>query len=217
MTDNDQSDVFARAVLTRQETTTSEVSKSPPITITVNDGIINKKHRHKASGIPEIMQICGACCLCAIIIIALIGGAIAYLVFGILVLVNDKDISDACSSLHIWAYVLTSLILMYTVKANLYKSYISNSNDKDAKIGIFISSAICCVIIDLGLAIWGSLELNALSNIENVTITNAKYVACTDLENSNIKTFSVVTMTLQYIAVGLAFMCMTLISCSVVS
>ena len=70
-----------------------------------------------------------ACCSYTIFIIAVIGGAITYIVLCILALVNDKYISDACVSSHIWAYVLTSLILIYTVKVILSKNYILNNND----------------------------------------------------------------------------------------
>ena len=44
-----------------------------------------------------------------VIVISLIAAIVAYLVFGIMYLVEDKDINDECNS-EIWAYVITIVI-----------------------------------------------------------------------------------------------------------
>ena len=218
MTGHDQSEVFDESVLT--QTTTKDISKTSSVTIKVDDDVSNKKYIGRVSGIPEIMGICGAFCFILLAILVIIGFSITYFVLGILVLVNDKDICDSCTNSHIWAYVLTNVILMYIVKGSYTKNYYNKDNDDDSKIGKILCSVLCCMIIDLGLAIWGSVELNIISNSGNLNstftnITSSEYVSCTDLENSNIRTFGLATMILQYISVGIFLIIVVLMGCSV--
>jgi hypothetical protein len=63
-----------------------------------------------------ITYLCG-CCLC-LLIIALTTGCISYIVFGIIFLVDDYDITHKCDHSSLWAYVLvadtTKCIQIYT-------------------------------------------------------------------------------------------------------
>ena len=121
-------------------------------------------------------------CTIAIFILGLIAGAIAYLVFGIMFLVQDYDLAKSCNGSNLWAYVLTAIILAFTRTA----AKKDNDNDKQ---GLVICTLVCLGLMEAGLAIWGGVELWEKS--------------CDDLQESNLWTFGLVTFCLQTICASI--------------
>lgn len=187
--------------------TSEPLSTKRPPNVTIN--VTNKIRHERCSGYKELMCTCFIYYLCPILIVAIIGASITYLVYGIIILSDDKDISDNCTGSHLWAYVLTNLILMFLVKSKIVNNILNKNSNKNNDNCVFICSYICCMLIDLGLAIWGSIELYVIPN-NNKIITSSEYIACMDLKNSNIWTFGFVTMILQYISVGIILIIITI-------
>jgi hypothetical protein len=123
--------------------------------------------------------------LFTILLIALITGSIAYLIFGIIFLVNDFDISNDCKGSNLWAYVLTSIILSSTNTSLISKNK-RDQSDSDLSYMKIIVAVICNIIINSALAIWGSIEIWNKS--------------CHDLQDSNLWDFALSTFILQLFA-----------------
>lgn len=123
--------------------------------------------------------------LFTILLIALITGSIAYLIFGIIFLVNDFDISNDCKGSNLWAYVLTSIILSSTNTSLISKNK-RDQSDSDLSYMKIIVAVICNIIINSALAIWGGIEIWNKS--------------CHDLQDSNLWDFALSTFILQLFA-----------------
>lgn len=121
-------------------------------------------------------------CTIGVLLLGLIAGAIAYLVFGIMFLVQDYDLAKSCNGSNLWAYVLTAIILAFT------RSAAKRDNDNDEQ-GLVICTLICLGLLEAGLAIWGGVELWVKS--------------CDDLQESNLWTFGLVTFCLQTICASI--------------
>lgn len=119
----------------------------------------------------------GGGCIC-ISVLAIIAGAVAYIVFGIMYLVQDYNLAHSCDDSALWAYVLTAIILSLT-RGNAKNA----GKDKDGETGTAICTCICMGFIEGGLAIWGGIELWQKS--------------CDDLTGSNIWKFGLATFVLQ--------------------
>ena len=116
----------------------------------------------------------GGCCILTTSL-ALLGCAIAYIVFGIMYLVQDYQVAHDCNGSSLWAYVLTALILC------LLRTNSKNIKDEDDNLNVCV--LVCLGFIELGLAIWGGVELWVNS--------------CDNLVNTNIWIFGLVTFILQ--------------------
>ena len=149
------------------------------VSITINSSESNKD---------DCLECCGLCCI-STFALALIGGAISYIVFGIIFLVEDYDVAKSCDSSGLWAYVLTAVILS-VMRGNAK----SSSDDKDKSNTICIM--LCLGLLETGLAIWGGLELWGKS--------------CDDLKDSNLWTFGLVTFCLQVICASIFLIIMPL-------
>tara|TARA_Y100000992_G_C21271887_1_gene497394 strand:- start:9 stop:536 length:528 start_codon:yes stop_codon:yes gene_type:complete len=100
-----------------------------------------------------------------IAVLSLIGGTIAYEVFGIIYLIEDYRISNECKGSNLWEYVLVSMILACTnvsVKTN------------DEKVDLSACILAIIGVINLSLSTWGGIEL-----------WNYSY-SCDELFNSNL-------------------------------
>lgn len=122
--------------------------------------------------------------------LALLCGCVCYYVFGIMYLVEDYDEAKDCKKSNLWAYVLVNLILSF--KNTQFKS---NDDQKDN----FLITLMCIGIIDAGMSIWGGIELFEYS--------------CSDLENTNLFTFGLVTFILQTIVAGITLIIVPLSTC----
>lgn len=130
----------------------------------------------------------GACCM-FITAVSIIGCVIAYIVFGIMYLVQDYDIAHDCDGSSLWAYVLTALIL------SLLRSGSKNVNDENN--GLNICVVLCLGLIELGLAIWGGIELWVKS--------------CNSLVDTNIWKFALATFILQSFVAALLLIVIPLV------
>ena len=124
---------------------------------------------------------CCGLCLGALLILGIIAGAIAYLVFGIMYLVEDYQIAKDCSGSNLWAYVLTAVILSFT------RSGAKNSSNEEG--GPVLCLLFCLGIIEGGLATWGGIELWQNS--------------CSDLSDSNLWKFGLATFCIQVFCASL--------------
>ena len=138
----------------------------------------------------ECLECCGICSL-FLFGLALIAGSLAYLVFGIMYLVQDYDVAHDCGRSSLWAYVLTAIILAWG------RSGAKNASSKSDSVGGTICLLVCLGLIEAGLAIWGGVELWDKS--------------CDDLQDSNIWKFGLATFCLQTFCATLFLVIMPLV------
>ena len=148
---------------------------------------IQTKQPERKSECFSLIGICSLLLLC----LGLIGAVIAYYVFGIKFLVEDKDKNDECNS-NIWTYVLTSIIISFVLGSSQVKSSQKSNEDK-----IFYN--ILIGLIWLGIGIWGLIEYES----EN----------CDELEKTNLYKFTYVISIFQTIIGGITFLVVTLFFC----
>ena len=146
-----------------------------------NNNINNKKPLIKSDEIGLELptenssdKICQLLCLTLSFIIIFIG-AILYLIFGILYLVQDYDLANDCKGSNLWVYVLVAIVLSFSRFGS------KNSNDENNNINICI--LFCLGLIEMGLAIWGGIELWDKS--------------CENLKDSNLWKFGLATFCIQ--------------------
>lgn len=108
-------------------------------------------------------------------ILVILGCVVSYIVFGIMFLVQDYTIAHECENSSLWAYVLTAIIL------SLLRSGAKNTKDDEDNLNICV--LVCLGLIELGLAIWGGIELWDKS--------------CDSLTDTNIWKFALATFILQ--------------------
>ena len=106
-------------------------------------------------------------------------GLIAYIIVGIIYLVNYYEETKDCKGSDLWEYALVSVIIpcigIFSSKNN------SSESNKEIFIIIFTLSG----ILDYGLAVWGGIELFEKS--------------CSNIKNSEIWDFSLASFCLQLI------------------
>lgn len=143
--------------------------------------------------------ICGICCL-AVFLLGLAAGSVAYFVLGIIYLVQDYDSANDCNGSNLWAYVLVSLIL-FCGRGGAGRG--GAIDEKGA--GVAICALICLGLIESGLSIWGGIEL----------WVNAD--GCSDLKDSELWTFGLVSFSLQAASAGICFVIAPIAICCVLS
>lgn len=146
-----------------------------------NQNILAEDIRQGSGVLSSVSYGLGICGI-LLFILALVAGAIAYIVFGIMYLVQDYDIAHDCKESNLWAYVLTAIILAW-----IRSGAKNTSSGSDS--GITFCMLVCLGIIEAGLAIWGGIELWQNS--------------CDDLRESNLWKFGLATFCLQTICAGL--------------
>lgn len=99
------------------------------------------------------------CCLSFLAVI-LISGLLAYIVNGIIFLIQDYRISNECKGSNLWEYILVSMILTTT-----------NFSIKTDNFTLFAILVIIIGIINLCMCIWGGIELWNYS-CDDLTETN---------------------------------------------
>lgn len=156
----------------------------------------SKQHTtlHTQENDPSTSETCFAgsmmCCGC-IGVLGLFAGAIAYIVFGIMYLVQDYDVAHDCKDSSLWAYVLVAIILSLG-RTNSKKAF-----DDESELGVKICTLGCVGLIELGLGIWGGIELFSKS--------------CSDLQDSNLWKFGLATFIIQMFCVGMIFVVIPII------
>lgn len=139
---------------------------------------------------------CRDCCVLSLLSLAaisLIGSIVCYITFGIMFLVQDYNVAGDCKGSSLWEYVLVAMILAC--------SHVSVKSDKDDG-GVFLPLLMCLGIVDLGLAIWGGVELFEKS--------------CDDLSDSNLWKFGLAVFVIQlFLAVTSLIIIPVILICSI--
>jgi hypothetical protein len=125
---------------------------------------------------------------------------IAYITFSIIYLINDKSIADDCDNSNLWVYNLVSLILTFISRMCSVK----NGSDEHQYImrKIIIITYICNIFIELGLSIWGGIEL--FNNCNN----------CDELKDSNLWNLGITNFIMQIFVVILILWIFILCICN---
>tara|TARA_A100001015_G_scaffold262960_2_gene309579 strand:+ start:1575 stop:2261 length:687 start_codon:yes stop_codon:yes gene_type:complete len=121
-----------------------------------------------------------------LLVLILVVGIICYLVYGIIYLVKDYDVANDCPDCNLWAYVLVAIILCFN-KKNLSQSF--NSIQEG------ITVLVLTFFLELGLSIWGGIELYQKASSDQGT--------CPDLRDSNLWKFGLATFVIQIITISL--------------
>lgn len=127
--------------------------------------------------------------LIILLLLVLLSGTICYLVFGIKYLVEDYKIANECKDSNLWAYVLVAMIMA------LPSVSIGGQKSEENLSLVYVA------IINLGLSIWGGIEL--WSNSKN----------CDDLYNSNLWKVGLATFILQIFISTICFVLLPILIC----
>ena len=134
---------------------------------------------------------CINCCFLSstlLFMFAVIGCIMCYIVFGIKFLVEDYDEAHECKGSALWEYVLIGIIFSIL---NLFKLY--SSNETNSKVDNSVLIIVVVGVINLGMSLWGGLELWSYS--------------CDDSLKSNLWLIAFITFICEVI---LAFLCLVL-------
>ena len=99
------------------------------------------------------------CCLSFLFIVLLVS-VLSYVIFSILYLIQDYQISNECKGSNLWEYILISTILVFT--------YYSVKTDNFTLFAILV---IIIGIVNICMCIWGGIELWNYS-CDDLTETN---------------------------------------------
>ena len=197
-----------------------------------NKCVNNENTKSNRKIIKNTLCYCLGIILYILAIIALTISSVCYIIYGIMILVNNKDIVDKCSGSHLWVYVLTSLILVilsknHQVNTIKNKSKNDDNDDNENPLCTFICTLFCSLIIEFGMGIWGYMELYTFPYTTNITYTtnttNITYntntttynsTVCSNLVESDIWTFGLVTMVLQFISTSIIIALVLLYTCA---
>jgi len=147
----------------------------------------------------EIAQVCcGGICL-----ITTVSCVLAYIIIGLIVLVEDSDVWRNCDNdSELWPYCLVA-ILLYTIGSTVVsKNATSDSMNNNPKGEII--ALVCGILIELGLAIWGAIELFNKSESTCCTTHNSKNLingTCRELTATRLWTFGLVTNIISWIII----------------
>ena len=131
-------------------------------------------------------------------------GTILYIVFSILYLVNDYSIAKDCDDSYLWEYILVSLIL-FIIFGSLNSKNVSDENKTNTN---FIILSICSTLfMEIGLLIWGYIELFQ-DNLQETT-----NIECNELKNSNLWKIGLTNAIHQSISVVLIFIIILISIC----
>ena len=125
-------------------------------------------------------------------------GYVAYIVFGIMYLVEDYHVANDCAGSALWAYVLVGVILSYS-RVSGAKQYMSEDDSSANDPCAIIMQLFCYLLIEIGLAAWGGTELYDK--------------ACPSLAASHIWKFALATFSLNLIAIGLILLIPLVVYC----
>ena len=131
----------------------------------------------------ENKQSCLPICLGGSVGLVIATACICYIVFGILFLVQDYNIWNDCGGSALWPYVLVSIILS-----------LNRGNMKDLDNTEKIAVMICAILIEFCMSIWGGIELFDKSD------------GCSELTNSNLWKFGLVTFIFQILVVSIVLL-----------
>lgn len=126
------------------------------------------------------------------ILLILIFGQIFYIVFGVIYLIEYYDIWNNCQNTSLWIYALISIIIEHLLFSSFTIVSIKKENNRNFTNNIILLICpICLCIIEFFLAVWGRYEL--FDRVHN----------CSDLINSKLWIFSLVSFIIQIIISGI--------------
>ena len=118
---------------------------------------------------------------CGIIFSILLLGIVvcycAYIVFGIIFLVDDYKIAKDCKNSNLWAYVLVSVIITFL--------RLNGKKNEKVPIEAVLCNMICLGAIEVAFASWGGIEIWKHS--------------CNDLKDTSLWDFALVTFSIQVV------------------
>lgn len=118
---------------------------------------------------------CGV--LCSILLLGLVGCYFAYIVFGIIFLVDDYKTAKDCENSTLWAYVLVSVIITFL--------RLNGKKNEKVPIEAVLCNLICLGAVEVGFASWGGIEIWKNS--------------CDDLKDTSLWEFALVTFSMQVV------------------
>ena len=132
--------------------------------------------------------------------IAIICSVFAYIIMGLIILVEDYTVWHDCDNTsELWPYCLVAILLFWN---KLAARNAINNEENNNDTAFIISTITCCILIELGLAIWGAVELfdektcctsNHSKNFVNGT--------CHELTTTPLWTFGLATNILSWIVI----------------
>ena len=118
---------------------------------------------------------CGV--LGSILLLGLVGCIFAYIVFGIIFLVDDYKTAKDCENSTLWAYVLVSVIVTFL--------RLNGKKNEKVPIEAVLCNLICLGAVEVGFASWGGIEIWKNS--------------CDDLKDTSLWEFALVTFSMQVV------------------
>lgn len=119
-----------------------------------------------------------------LLLLILVGCVVTYITFSILYLIEYYNTASKCENSHLWEYLLVSLVL------SIVNFKVDSKEDESER---KIIAIVILGITDLGLSIWGGIELWDK--------------CCDELRNTYLWTFSLISFFTQLLAV---FICIVL-------
>ena len=141
---------------------------------------------------------CGGLC-----VLTVIGCVLAYIIMGIIILVDDYTVWHDCDNTsELWAYCLVAILLCW----NKGSAKNAMDGDENSDAAFVISTIACTIFIELGLAIWGAIELfdeskNTCCKTNNST--NFINGTCHELTDTRLWTFGLATNLISWIVLGI--------------
>lgn len=142
----------------------------------------------------ECCDMAVACCIACnigLFTMGIIGSCIAYIVFGIMFLINDYNIAMDCNDSSLWAYSLVGVIMTFT---NVSAAKNAKKEDKSPCEFLVLG------IIYTSLAVWGGVEIWEKT--------------CNDLEETKLYKFAIATFSLHVFGASL---CLIVVPCFIAS
>ena len=167
-------------------------------------GLTNTTHKKDENKNECMWYIGGSICG-----LGLLAAVVCYFVYGIIFLVNDYNTWHECENdSDLWPYVLVGIILSWN------KMNAKQLNNDDSSACEIITMIMCSLFIELGLAIWGAIDLYDLSQKTCCpnTLTNSTNT-CDELYNTNLWTFAAVTNSFSWLFIGIVIIFIIVCCC----
>jgi hypothetical protein len=101
----------------------------------------------------SVVATCGLC-FGILFILGLVAGSVAYVVFGIMGLVQEYDDAQTCGNMNLWVYVLVVMILQVRRGADAKTIAKDNSDATETT-----TALTCSVCLSLGMGVWGIITV----------------------------------------------------------
>ena len=147
--------------------------------------------KNKETNSDVFLYLCGG-----ITVLGLIAAFLCYLIYGIIFLVEDYNTWHDCKNdSKLWVYVLVTIIMAWSKKEA--KNITDYSN--------FLIEIMLMFFVELGMAIWGAIELFDKSQKTCCinTGSNSTYTHCDELYNTQLWKWALGTNCISWIFIGI--------------